>query len=82
MVARTQDERYIIALYELTKDGQEDRVVISKYVVGEKIGMHPRGVNAICKLLLQANFLKKESEEEVYITNNGISLAKRLLEED
>ncbi|HRD55202.1 MAG TPA: hypothetical protein PLC42_02285 [Parachlamydiaceae bacterium] len=81
MRAKTQDERFIIALYELSQESDKERFTISKYSVGEKISLHPRGVNAICKLLLQANFIKKSSEEEIYITENGASLAKRLLDE-
>lgn len=81
MKSRTQDEKFIIALYELSEKFDEDRKVFNRYEIGKSISLNPRGVNAICKLLLQANFIKKAGEEEVYITDNGASLAKRLLED-
>ena len=81
MKTRTQDEKFIIALYSLQESASEEKTPFNRYQIGHSVGLHERGVNAICKLLLQANFIKKSSEEDVYITENGSSLAKRLLKE-
>lgn len=82
MKSRTQDEKFIITLYELSSDSGEERPIFNRYEIGNKTGLHERGVNAICKLLLQANFIKKSDEAHIYITANGASLARRLLGEE
>jgi hypothetical protein len=82
MKARTQDEKFMITLYEQAKDSGDLSTVFSRFEIGDKIAMHPRGVNAICKLLLQANFIKKDSEEGIYITEQGTALVLDLFEND
>ncbi len=81
MKARTQDEKFIITLYQLSGESTDERHIFNRYEIGDKISLQERGVNAICKLLLQANFIKKSGEEHIYITENGASLAKRLLDD-
>lgn len=53
----------------------------NKYEVGDKSNVHPKAVNAICRLLIQANFIKKSGEDEIYLTPHGLKLAEQLLEE-
>jgi predicted transcriptional regulator len=80
MKATTPDEKFIVTLYQLALEAQDLELSFNRYEVGDKIALQIRGVNAICKLLLQANFIKKSGEEEVYLTKNGVDLAIELLE--
>jgi len=81
MKSRTQDEKFLIALYQASKESDDLTTAFNRYAIGKSVGLQERGVNAICKLLLQANFIKKSSEEDIYITEHGVNLACRLLEE-
>jgi len=80
-MTHTKDERYVIALYRMAQEAGDVEQAFNRYVVGDKAGLQPKGVNAICKLLVQANFIKKRGEEEVYLTPHGEKLALRLLDE-
>ena len=79
--ARTPDERFILCAYQTAKALDDISTPQNRYEVGKLAGMNPEGVDAICKLLIQANFIKKNSEEEIYLTQNGENLALRLLDE-
>lgn len=74
----TKDENYVLALYEeaVERGGAENPV--DRYVAGTRAGLNTKGVDAICKLLVQTNFIKKESETEVYLTPHGLKLVERL----
>ena len=50
-----------------------------RYEIGKKAGINPKGVDAICKLLLQANFIRRAEEKHVYLTKNGEDLALEIL---
>lgn len=77
--ARTKDEKFMLALYEEALKTEKMETPFNRYEIGHTIGLHPKGVDTICTLLLQANFIKKESKEEVYITEHGIQLVQTLL---
>ena len=77
--ARTKDEKFMLAVYEEALKAEDMETPFSRYAIGNKIGLHPKGVDTICTLLLQANFLKKENKEDVYITEQGIQLVTTLL---
>jgi hypothetical protein len=77
----TKDERFVICLYENAKSTDDLESSFNRYVIGMQVNLHERGVDAICKLLVQANFIKKDGEDDIYLTPNGISLAERLLDE-
>ncbi|MBS4166704.1 MULTISPECIES: hypothetical protein [unclassified Neochlamydia] len=79
--AHTADERFIICAYQALEGLNDKEAPLNFYKVGEKAGITHKGVKAICKLLIQANFIKKISDEEIYLTQNGEQLALRLLEE-
>lgn len=74
----TKDTKFMLALYDIANERGDIYMPVNRYEVGEKISLQDRGVNAICKLLVQANFIKKEDEEQVYLTEHGLSLVKRL----
>jgi Mn-dependent DtxR family transcriptional regulator len=80
-MARTKDENYVLWLYRLAQESGDLENSFDRYVIGQKAGINPKAVNAICKLLIQANFIKKAGEEQVKLTKNGEQLAIRLLGE-
>lgn len=77
----TPDERFILCAYKTARACGDMSTPLNRYEVGKEAGINPKGVNAICKLLVQANFVKKISDEEIYLTENGEQLALRLLAE-
>lgn len=79
--AYTPDERFILCAYQTAHALGDLATPLNRYEVGRQAGITAKGVNAICKLLIQANFIKKSSEEEIYLTKNGEQLALRLIEE-
>lgn len=78
---RTQDESYVIQLYRSAIELGDVHSELHRYEVGNKINLHPKKVNTICKLLLQANFIKKTSETHIILTKHGEQLALKLLAE-
>ncbi len=79
--ARTPDERFIICLHEAgSVIGELDRP-FDRYEIGKKAGISAKGVEAICKLLLQANFIRRGEINQVYLTKNGEDLALEILRE-
>ncbi len=80
-MSKTKDEQFVLSLYRLATEAGDLETPLNRYEVGEKAGLNAKGVNAICKLLVQANFIRKASEDEVRLTPHGAKLAERLLEE-
>lgn len=80
--SRTADEQFILSLYEEAKKANDLSAEFNKYEIGHRAHINPKGVNAISKLLIQANFIKKgETEDDIYLTPNGERLALRILNE-
>lgn len=77
----TKDERFVISLYETAKASGDVEGSVNKYAAGQQVHLHERAVDAICKLLVQANFIKKDGEQDIYLTPNGVALAERLIKE-
>lgn len=78
--SRTKDEKFMVRLYEeALKKGDMDEP-FDRYVIGQMIGLQHRGVDAICTLLLQANFAKKRGPTDISITPHGIKLVKSIIE--
>lgn len=82
MERATKDEKFIMCLYKSALGTDDMQTAFSKYEIGQQAGITAKGVDAICKLLLQANFIKKSGETDVYITERGQQLAKELIEEN
>ncbi len=76
---RTKDEYYMIALYEMGQEKGDFEASFNKYTIGERASVKPKAVDAICALLIQANFIKKSSETEVFLTEHGRSLVETQL---
>ncbi|CDZ80661.1 hypothetical protein BN1013_01179 [Candidatus Rubidus massiliensis] len=79
--SHTQDEKFVLSLFEEVKFLEEKDVPFDRYIIGRKAGISEKAVDAICKLLVQANFIKKASQNEIYLTPHGEKLANRLSEE-
>jgi hypothetical protein len=79
--SKTKDERFVMCAYEAALKSGDLDTVLDRYEIGRRAGLSPKGVNAICNLLAQANFIKKLSDSEFRLTSNGEALAKRLLGE-
>lgn len=74
----TKDESFILALYDEAVSTGDPENPVDRYVAGARAHISPKGVNAISKLLIQANFIKKASEDQVYLTPHGIKLVDQL----
>jgi len=74
----TKDEKYVLSLFEMAQEMGDLNAVIDRNAAGDRIGIHEKSVNTICKLLVQANFIKKEGESGVYFTPHGLKLAESL----
>jgi predicted transcriptional regulator len=78
MKSRTKEEKFLIAAYEaalLTGDADAE---IDRYVVGQNIGLHPRGINVICQELTQANFIRKKGQTAIVVTDHGVNLINEI----
>ena len=71
--ATTKDELFLLKLYELAGEGEIDR-----YTIGRAIGQNDKGIDTIVNLLAQANFIKKGSDNAVFLTPHGMRLALQL----
>lgn len=80
-MGRTKDENFVLWLYRTAKEAGDIEGSYNRYEVGAKAGLHPKAVDAICKLLVQANFIRKDGEENIYLTPHGEKLALRLVSE-
>lgn len=78
MSGLTKEERYLLKLYVAVQKMENLDHRINRYEVGTLAGLSERAVNAVCKFLIRANFIKKGSEEDIYITTQGIELAEKL----
>ena len=78
--SRTKDESFMLHLYEEALKQPEMDTPLDRYYIGNLSGLQQRGVDAICQLLIRANFIKKHGEIEVTITPQGIRLVKSLKE--
>lgn len=79
MSGRTKEERYILQLYRSAKEQSNEYAVFDCYQIGEKIGYSERLVKNTVKLLAQANFIRKK-DNEIYLTDHGLSLISTLRE--
>lgn len=79
--ATTKDELFLLKLYELAvaKGGPEEEV--DRYVIGKAIGQNDHGIDTIIKHLAQANFIKKCSDNSIYLTPHGLKLVEHLQSE-
>jgi predicted transcriptional regulator len=80
-MGRTKDELFVLAIYNAVKQIGDFESIVNKYEVGEHAGLNPKAVDAISRLLIQSNFIKKSGQEEIFLTSRGLKLAEQLLDE-
>lgn len=78
-LAKTKEERFLLAVYDTAKTLGSPYASVDRYQVGQAIGLHPRGIDTICKELLQTNFIKKQGDRMVFLTKHGEQLVMQLL---
>jgi hypothetical protein len=78
---KTKDECFMIKLYEIVQRSGDEDLLVDRYETGRLAGITEKGVEAISKLLLRANFIEKEDERFIRLTPHGKKLAERLLHE-
>ena len=77
----TKDEKYLIVLYQealLREPDEPEEAEIDPYLIGSKLHIAERGVNALAHQLVRGNFAKKRGDF-LSITTTGIKVAKRLI---
>lgn len=77
-MSRTKDERFVLHVYDVAIKTGDVHVILDRYAVGQGCGLSPKAVDTICKLLIQANFIKKVSASEIMLTDGGEALVHRL----
>lgn len=77
--ARTKEQKFLLAIYSRAEQSGDLFTPFNRHEIGAEVGLQKRGIDVICRDLLQCNFLKKEGSEEVYLTQQGIALANHLL---
>jgi hypothetical protein len=82
--SKTIDEKYLIALYQeavLREPNDPEEAEIDPYLIGTKLNIATRGVNALAHQLVRGNFAKKRGDL-LCIMPTGIKIALRLLSEE
>lgn len=77
----TKDELFLLKLHEMALKKGDVWSEVDRYAVGQAIGMNDRGIENIVRHLAQANFIKKDPEKIIFLTQHGLNLVQRLLEE-
>lgn len=75
-MGRTKDERFILCAYETAETIGDLFQPLDRYQIGESVGISAKGVDTICRLLAQANFIKFVGKNEFRLTTNGKELAE------
>lgn len=80
--ATTKDELFLLKLYELALKAGDVKTAFNRFAIGRAIGQNDKGANVIARDLAQANFVKKADGDEVYLTDHGLRLVERLIEDE
>ncbi|MBM3199232.1 MAG: hypothetical protein FJZ58_08305 [Chlamydiae bacterium] len=75
----TKDELFLVKLFERSKESLDLFHAWDRYLIGQAIKQNDRSVDNIVRMLAQANFIKKGEGNAIYLTEQGIALAKSLL---
>ena len=77
----TKDELFLLKLYEMANSLGSPEEEVDRYAIGRAIGQNTKGVDTIAKHLAQANFVKKGSEGNLYLTSHGLNLVLQIASE-
>ena len=75
----TVDERFLIKLYETAMQRGNWDSDVDLLAIGKGIGLREKSLKTILQLLSQANFVKKTSETQGRLTQNGKNLVLQLI---
>lgn len=75
----TKEERYLLFLYKEAVKFGDPQTTLNRNYIGRLMSEKPKGIKTICQILTQSNFIRKEGNEEICLTKNGIELVKQLL---
>ena len=75
----TRDELYLIKLYEEGQKLGDIYAEVDRYHIGAIIGQNNKSVDNMVRMLAQANFVKKGSGNNIYLTRQGEVLIEDLL---
>lgn len=79
-MSKTKDEKFIIRAYEHGVENKDLYAPFNRYEIGKQVGINPKGVEAICRLLVQANFLRSLDKNLYRFTDHGIKSVENLLD--
>ena len=71
----TPDERFLLKLYEIAMENGDPHMPIDFRGVAKSLGQKETAIKNIIKHLAQANFLKKNDETTVFLTERGCDFA-------
>lgn len=74
--ATTKDELFLIKLHELARLKGDETAAIDRFIVGRAIGQNDKGICVIVDLCAKANFIKKDVDNSVYLTLQGIQFVQ------
>lgn len=75
----TPDERFLLALYQLANQAGDLFQCLDASIVGKNVSLKETAVKNIVKHLAQANFLIKEGEHELRLTQHGCKFVEQHL---
>ncbi len=76
--AKTKDEMFMLRLYEEASKQSDIEDPLDRYSIGTLAGLQSRAVDAICNLLVKANFIRKHGKVEISITPHGMKLVEKI----
>ena len=77
MAGITKEERFILKLYELLENNNEE--CLDCFDVGRSIGKSRRFVEHTVRILTQANFIEKVDDSKISLSQGGEALVSDLL---
>ena len=72
----TQDERFLIKLYETALEEGDPEGPVNFKKVAKSMGQRETATKTILKTLAQANFIKKIDDTSLYLTKRGCSFVE------
>lgn len=74
----TKDEKLLLEIYKKIREKGDFNSSVDPLPIGKELGYKDHLIKNILRGLMQANLLKKYSENEIALTERGKELAKEL----
>lgn len=71
----TPDERFLLKLYKTAMESGDPHTAVDFRGIAKALGQKETAIKNIIKHLAQANFLKKNDETTVFLTERGCDFA-------